>query len=145
MYALLLLGGHTIGTSGCQFFSYRLYNFTTGGNGADPTIDRSFVPQLQALCPQNGDNRVALDTGSQDRFDASYFKNLRTGRGVLESDQKLWTDASTKNFVQRYLGVRGLPGLNFNVEFGRSMVKMSNIGVKTGTDGEIRKVCSAIN
>jgi peroxidase len=38
-----------------------------------------------------------------------------------------------------------LLGLTFNVEFGRSMVKMSNIGVKTGTDGEIRKICSAFN
>lgn len=62
------------------------------------------------------------------------------GRGVLESDQKLWTDASTKTFVQRFLGVNA-----FNVEFGKSMVKMSNVDVKTGTEGEIRKICSAIN
>ena len=57
----------------------------------------------------------------------------------------LWTDSSTKNLVQRFLGVRGLLGLSFNVEFGRSMVKMSNIGIKSGTEGEIRKVCSAFN
>ncbi|CAN4110590.1 unnamed protein product [Withania somnifera] len=141
-----LVGGHTIGTSACQFFSYRLFNFTSTG-GPDPTIDPSFLPQLRALCPQNGDGskRVALDTGSVNNFDTSYFSNLRSGRGILESDQKLWTDASTKVFVQRFLGVRGLLGLTFGVEFGRSMVKMSNIEVKTGTTGEIRKVCSAIN
>ncbi|XP_050375964.1 peroxidase N1-like [Argentina anserina] len=142
-----LVGGHTIGTSACRFFSYRLYNFTTTGNGADPTINPSFVPQLRALCPQGGDaaKRVDLDTGSGARFDATFFTNLRNGRGILESDQKLWTDASTKSFVQRFLGVRGLQALNFNVEFGRSMVKMSNIGVKSATNGEIRRVCSAIN
>nr|AKN79297.1 peroxidase 4 [Betula platyphylla] len=141
-----LLGGHTIGTSQCQFFSYRLYNFTTSGN-ADPAINSAFLPQLQALCPQNGDGtkRVGLDTGSSNRFDTSFFTNLRGGRGVLESDQKLWTDASTQTFVQRFLGLRGLLGLSFSVEFGRSMVKMSNIDVKTGTNGEIRKLCSAIN
>ena len=124
-----------------------MYNFTTTGNGADPSINPSFLPQLQALCPQNGDNtrRVELDTGSQNQFDASFFSNLRNGRGVLESDQMLWTDSSTKNLVQRFLGVRGLLGLSFNVEFGRSMVKMSNIGIKSGTEGEIRKVCSAFN
>ena len=60
-------------------------------------------------------------------------------------DQKLREDASTRNYVQRFLGIRGLQALNFNVEFERSMVKMSNIGVKTGTEGEIRRVCSAIN
>ena len=56
------LGGHTIGTSACQFFRYRLHNFTTTGNGADPTINPSFLPQLRALCPQNGDatRRVGL-------------------------------------------------------------------------------------
>ncbi|KAL4614751.1 hypothetical protein ACB092_07G075800 [Castanea dentata] len=142
-----LVGGHTIGTSACQFFMYRLYNFTTTGNGADPSINPSFLPQLQALCPQNGDvtRRVGLDTGSETRFDASFFSNLKNGRGVLESDQKLWTDASTNTLVQQFLGIRGLLGLSFYVEFGKSMVKMSNIGVKSGTDGEIRKVCSAIN
>ena len=110
-------------------------------------MDATFVTQLQALCSANGDasRRVALDTGSSNTFDASYFTNLKNGRGVLESDQRLWTDASTKTFVQRFLGVRGLSGLNFNVEFGKSMVKMSNVGVKTGTEGEIRKVCSSIN
>lgn len=139
------IGGHTIGTTACQFFSNRLFNFT--GNGPDPSIDPSFVSQLQALCPQNSGatNRVALDNGSPNKFDTSYFDNLRKGRGILPSDQALWSDASTKTFVQRYLGIRGLLGLTFNVEFANSMVKMSNIGVKTGADGEIRKICSAFN
>lgn len=144
---LCTTGGHTIGTTACQFFRYRLYNFTTTGNGADPSITAAFVSQLQALCPQNGDGsrRIGLDTGSVNRFDNSFFANLRDGKGILESDQRLWTDASTKTFVQRFLGIRGLLGLTFNIEFGRSMVKMSNIEVKTGTVGEIRKVCSKVN
>ncbi|MQM13268.1 hypothetical protein Taro_046189 [Colocasia esculenta] len=143
-----LSGGHTIGTSACQFFRYRLYNFTTTGNGADPSIDPTFLPQLQALCPANGDGtrRVALDNGSVGRFDVSYFTNLRNNRGVLESDQKLWADASTRVFVQRFAGpIRGLLGLRFDVEFARAMVKMGDVGVKTGTDGEIRRVCTAFN
>ncbi|GLU07817.1 hypothetical protein SLE2022_247610 [Rubroshorea leprosula] len=138
-----LVGGHTIGTAACQTFSYRLYNFTS--NGPDPSIDPAFLSQLQSLCPQNGDGtrRVDLDTGSAGTFDLSFFTNLRNNRGILESDQKLWTDASTRPIVQRFLG--GSPPLRFSIEFGRSMVKMSNIGVKTGTDGEIRKICSAVN
>ncbi|KAK9134316.1 hypothetical protein Syun_013646 [Stephania yunnanensis] len=144
-----LVGGHTIGTASCQFFINRLYNFsTTTATGADPTIDPAFLPQLRALCPQNGDGsrRVALDTGSQNTFDDSYFKNLKNGRGILESDQKLWTDPATRTIAQRYTGtIRGLFGLRFGVEFARSMVKMSNIGVKTGSQGEIRRVCTAVN
>ncbi|KAL0335134.1 UNVERIFIED_CONTAM: Peroxidase N1 [Sesamum radiatum] len=141
-----LVGGHTIGTTACQFFRYRLYNFTSTG-GADPSINAAFLPTLQSLCPADGDGsrRVGLDNGSENRFDSTFFSNLRDGRGILESDQKLWTDDSTKSFVQRYLGVRGLLGLTFNVEFGRSMVKMSNVEIKTGSNGEIRRVCSAVN
>ncbi|KAB2628422.1 peroxidase N1-like [Pyrus ussuriensis x Pyrus communis] len=129
------------------FFRYRLYNFTTTGNGADETINPLFLAQLRSICPENGDTarRVDLDTGSASRFDATFFTNLKNGRGILESDQKLWTDATTKSFVQRFLGVRGLQALNFNVEFGKSMVKMSNIGVKSAANGEIRRICSAVN
>jgi peroxidase len=130
----------------CQFFNKRLYNFTTNV-ASDPSIDPSFLSQLQTLCPQNNGatNRVAFDTGSQNKFDNSYYANLKNGRGILQSDQALWNDASTKTFVQRYLGLRGLLGLTFNVEFGTSMVKMSNIEVKTGSNGEIRNICSAFN
>ena len=64
----------------------------------------------------------------------------------MQSDQVLWTDASTKSIVEKFMGMRGMPGSTiFNVEFGKAMVKMSNIEVKTGTEGEIRTKCSAIN
>ncbi|CAA7395095.1 unnamed protein product [Spirodela intermedia] len=141
-----LVGAHTLGTAQCQFFRYRLFNFTSDG-GPDPTIDGEFLTQLRTLCPADGDGtrRVALDSGSEGNFDLSYFNNLRGGRGVLESDQSLFSDASTRRFVQGYTGLlAGLVG-TFRVEFGVSMVKMSNIGVKTGNLGEIRRVCSSIN
>ncbi|KAK9989124.1 hypothetical protein SO802_029363 [Lithocarpus litseifolius] len=89
---VVLAGGHTIGTSACQSFQYRMYNFTKVRNGAvDPSISPAFLPQLRALCPQNGDGskRVALDTHSPNRFDTSYFRNMRIGQGILESDHML--------------------------------------------------------
>jgi peroxidase len=85
-----------------------------------------------------------LDKGSSATFDATFFSNVRDGNAALESDQRLWGDNSTKSFVQYYAG--GTFGVSsFNLAFTKSMVKLSNIGVKTGTDGEIRKVCSAFN
>ncbi|CAI0448540.1 unnamed protein product [Linum tenue] len=135
-----LSGAHTIGTAACQLFR-------GAASGADPSLDAAFVPQLRALCPQNGDGarRVAMDTGSPNRFDANYYGNLRSGRGVLESDAVLWADAGTRGLVQRFLGIRGLAGLTFGVEFGRSMVKMGNVEVKSGAAGEIRTLCTAVN
>jgi len=142
-----LVGAHTIGQTDCQFFSYRLFNFTATGN-ADPTISQAFLPQLRALCPPGGDpgRRVALDKDSPGAFDVSFFKNVRDGSAVLESDQRLWSDAATQAAVQRYAGnVRGLLGLRFAYEFPRAMVRMSSVAVKTGGQGEVRRRCSRIN
>nr|GEU72725.1 peroxidase N1-like [Tanacetum cinerariifolium] len=141
-----LSGAHTIGTAACALFSYRLYNYNNT-NGPDLTIDAAFLPTLRNLCPNGGDGtrRVTLDTGSVGRFDNSYYSNLRNRRGVLESDAALWNNPATQTLVNRFLGIRGLLGLRFNIEFGRSMVKMGNIEVKTGTQGEIRRVCTATN
>ncbi|KAL7608980.1 hypothetical protein Lser_V15G12681 [Lactuca serriola] len=85
-----LSGAHTIGTAACALFSYMLYNFNNT-NGPDTFIDQAFLPTLRNLCPNGGDGsrRVALDTGSQNRFDKSYYANLRNGRGVIEFDQVL--------------------------------------------------------
>ena len=144
-----LVGAHTIGQTDCQFFSYRLYNFTATGN-ADPTISQASLAQLRALCPPPSGapagRRVALDEGSPDAFDVSFFKNVRDGGAVLESDHRLWSDAATQGVVQKYAGnVRELFGLRFGYEFPKAMVRMSSIGVKTGGQGEIRRRCSRIN
>lgn len=80
------------------------------------------------------------------KFDASFFKNVRDGNAVLESDQRLSSDATTRNIMQNYAGsIRGLLGFRFDFEFPKAMVKMSSIEVKTGAEGEIRKLCSKIN
>lgn len=133
----IYIGGHTIGTAACRSLADRIYN----PNGTDPSIDPSFLPFLRRICPQNQPTkRVALDTGSQFRFDTSYFANMKKGHGVLRSDQVLWSDPSTRSIVQKYLATGP-----FNFDFGKSMIKMGNIGVMTGADGEIRRTCSAIN
>ncbi|XP_027902268.1 peroxidase 25 [Vigna unguiculata] len=142
-----LVGAHTIGQTECRFFSYRLYNFTTTGN-SDPTINQDFIAQLQALCPNkgNGLKRVSLDIDSPTKFDVSFFKNVRDGNAILESDQRLWGDPATQSIVQDYAGnIRGLLGLKFDYEFRKAMVKLGSVEVKTGTQGEIRKVCSKVN
>ncbi|XP_047951277.1 LOW QUALITY PROTEIN: peroxidase 25-like [Salvia hispanica] len=142
-----LVGAHTIGQTDCLFFRYQLYNFTITGS-ADPSITQAFLQPLQTLCPKAGDGslRVALDKDSQLKFDVSFFKNVRDGYGILKSDQRLWGDASTRRVVENYAGnVRGLLGVRFNFEFPKAMIKMSTIDVKTGVQGEIRKICSNFN
>lgn len=146
---VVLLGSHTIGTTSCALFRFRLYNFTNATeSGADPSIDPDFLPVLRALCPDggNGTVRVELDNESGTKFDLSFYTNLLNGRGVLQSDQFLWTDPRTQPFVRRLLNPFDYDGLYFPVEFGRAMIKMSLINVKTSpVNSEIRRVCTAFN
>ncbi|TXG73147.1 hypothetical protein EZV62_001726 [Acer yangbiense] len=144
--AVSLSGAHTIGQAKCATFSNRLFNF--GGTGSpDTTIETSMLSDLQSICPINGDgNRTtAFDRNSQDLFDNHYFQNLINNRGVLSSDQILYSSdeaaSTTKTLVQTYSTNPSL----FFTDFANSMIKMGNISPLTGSNGEIRKNCRVAN
>ncbi|GLU19458.1 hypothetical protein SLE2022_357090 [Rubroshorea leprosula] len=141
-----LSGGHTIGLAKCSTFSNRLFNFS--GNGSpDSTLDTSMLSDLQALCPVNGDGNktTVLDRNSADLFDNHYFQNLLTWKGLLGSDQILFSSdqaiSTTKSLVQIYSGNQPL----FFRDFANSMIRMGNITPLTGTSGQIRKNCRVVN
>ncbi|KAI4342017.1 hypothetical protein MLD38_026680 [Melastoma candidum] len=120
-----------------------LYNFAQGG-GPDPTIDPSFLPELESKCPRNGDvnARITIDHGSEDTFDDQILWNIGGGLAVLQSDAKLNNDPDPRSIHHSYFGTLSpFFGPSFEADFVQSMVK---IGVKTGTDGEIRKVLQFI-
>ncbi|KAF7837112.1 Peroxidase N [Senna tora] len=141
-----LSGAHTIGKARCTFFSNRLFNFSGTGT-PDSTLETEMLSDLQKLCPQNGDGNVTsvLDRNSEDLFDTHYFQNLLNGKGLLSSDQILFSSAeansTTKPLVQSY----SINSALFFQDFVNSMIRMGNINPKTGSDGEIRKNCRVIN
>lgn len=142
----MCIGGHTIGVSRCALFSNRLSNFS--GTGApDTTLSSSLLPELQAACPATGDgnNTVALDNRSRDLFDNRYFVNLVNGRGILQSDQILFSSdaalSTTKSIVQLYSS----NSTAFFCDFVNGMIKMGNISPLTGSNGQIRNNCRVVN
>ncbi|KQK22705.1 peroxidase N [Brachypodium distachyon] len=142
---VVLSGGHTIGRSRCALFSNRLANFSAT-NSVDPTLDSALASSLQQVCRGgDGNQTAALDDGSADAFDNHYFKNLLAKKGLLSSDQILFSSAdaaaATKALVQAY----GADSQRFFCDFGNSMVKMGNIAPLTGSAGQIRKKCRAVN
>ncbi|MQM10924.1 hypothetical protein Taro_043820 [Colocasia esculenta] len=138
-----LSGSHTIGLSRCTSFRQRLYNQT--GNGlADSTLEASFAAQLRQRCPRSGgdNNLFPLDLATPTRFDNLYFRNIVAGKGLLNSDQVLFTrSAATMELVRLYAENNAL----FLEQFAKSMVKMGNISPLTGSRGEIRKNCRRLN
>ncbi|AES63385.1 putative peroxidase [Medicago truncatula] len=143
---VLLSAAHTIGTTACFFMRKRLYEFFPFGS--DPTINLNFLPELKARCPKDGDVniRLAMDEGSDLKFDKSILKNIREGFAVLASDARLNDDFVTKSVIDSYFNpINPTFGPSFENDFVQSMVKMGQIGVKTGSVGNIRRVCSAFN
>ncbi|XP_021973329.1 peroxidase N [Helianthus annuus] len=144
---VILSGAHTFGKASCATFRNRLFNFS-GTSAPDSTLlDSNMVSVLQNLCPVNGDGRqtTALDWNSTENFDNHYFRNLVNGRGLLESDQVLYSSdeaiSTTRSLVELY-------SKNWQIfldDFKHSMVKLGNIQPLTGSSGEIRKNCRVVN
>ncbi|XP_071720586.1 peroxidase 27-like [Rutidosis leptorrhynchoides] len=138
---VVLSGGHTIGMSHCSSFTSRLYNFTGKGD-TDPTMDPNYIAQLKKKCKPADPTTIAeLDPGSFLTFDDSYYRLLTKRRGLLTSDAALLDDPETKAYLIQATGHDS----TFFEDFGVSMIKMGRIGVLTGSEGEVRKVCSKIN
>ncbi|WCJ32421.1 Peroxidase superfamily protein [Euphorbia peplus] len=141
-----LSGGHTIGQAKCGTFNNRLFDFNTTGV-PDPTVESTLLSNLQSFCPSNGDTTrtTALDQNSTDLFDNHYFDNLLNNKGLLGSDQILFSSpeaiSTTKSIVESYSSNSKL----FFDDFANSMIKMGNISPLTGSNGQIRRNCRLVN
>ncbi|XP_009787653.1 peroxidase 27-like [Nicotiana tabacum] len=139
---VVLSGSHTIGISHCSSFNNRLYNFTGKGD-TDPSLDPNYIKRLKMKCsPTDQNSIVEMDPGSVRTFDTSYYNLVAKRRGLFTSDSALLDDKETKGYLKEQALNHGS---TFFKDFGESMVKMGRIQVLTGTQGEIRKVCTKIN
>ncbi|EEF27512.1 Peroxidase 22 precursor, putative, partial [Ricinus communis] len=139
-----LSGGHTFGRAQCFTFSQRLVDFN--GTGApDTSLNTTYGDTLRALCPVNGTPSVLtdLDSATPDAFDNRYFSNLLSGKGLLQSDQELFSTpgADTAGIVTNF----STSQTAFFESFVVSMIRMGNLSVLTGTDGEVRLNCRVVN
>ncbi|KAI3892871.1 hypothetical protein MKW92_045862 [Papaver armeniacum] len=131
-----LSGGHTIGVGNCSSFTNRLYPTQ------DPTMNQSFANNLKMTCPKADTiNTTVLDIRSPNVFDNKYYVDLMNRQGLFTSDQDLYMDNRTRPIVTSF-------GVNQTLFFERfvfSMIKMGQLNVLTGTEGQIRVNCSARN
>lgn len=140
-----LLGAHTVGNSLCSFFSDRLFSFQGSGK-PDPSMDPTLVAKLTKVCPSptstsTQDPNVFLDQNTSFIFDNSFYKQLQLKRGILQIDQELASDRSTKNMVNSFASNGNL----FSQSFLAAIIKLGKIEVLTGNNGEIRTNCRAVN
>ncbi|PWZ30563.1 Cationic peroxidase SPC4 [Zea mays] len=131
-----LSGGHTIGLGHCASFESRLFP------RQDPTLNATFAGHLRRTCPAKGtDRRTPLDVRTPDAFDNKYYVNLVNREGLFTSDQDLFSNPGTRPLVERFARSQR----DFFDQFAFSVVKMGQIKVLTGAQGQIRRNCSARN
>ncbi|KAJ4777909.1 Peroxidase [Rhynchospora pubera] len=138
-----LSGAHTIGRSHCTSFSNRLYNFNST-TASDPTLDSTYASQLTQSCPQGSNDPtlvVPMDPSTPYTMDTNYYSNILANKVLFTSDQTLITNSSTAASVR----MNAMNRMLWRNKFAAAMVKMGQIEVLTGSDGEIRKVCSVVN
>lgn len=134
-----LSGSHSIGNARCFSIVFRLYN-QSGSGRPDPTIEPKFREKLDRLCPLGGDESVIGDLdATPEVFDNQYFRDLVSGRGFLNSDETLFTNVKTREFVLQF----SRSGCEFFNAFVEGMIKMGDL--QSGRPGEIRRNCRVAN
>ncbi|KAF8689397.1 hypothetical protein HU200_041940 [Digitaria exilis] len=143
---VVLLGAHTVGATHCSVIKSRLYSYGGKPGATDPSMDPALASVYKKyVCPNvssSDGNAVFLDDQwTAVKVDNHYYRNLQLHRGVLSCDQNLYTDGSTRSFVDQLAN----DGSTFLTQFAKVLVKLSEVNVLTGTQGEVRKVCNKFN
>lgn len=137
-----LSGAHTFGRVHCAQVARRFFGFNST-TGYDPLLSDTYATKLRTMCPQpvDGTSRIPTEPITPDQFDEHYYTAVLQDRGILTSDSSLLVNAKTGRYVKEYAQNRTV----FFERFAAAMLKMGRFGVKLGTEGEIRRVCSAVN
>ncbi|GFP92295.1 lignin-forming anionic peroxidase [Phtheirospermum japonicum] len=112
--------------------------YTTGATSmpiSPPHVGGSVRPRVE------NDRLAPLDLVTPNSFDNNYFRNLVQRRGLLQSDQVLFSGGSTDSIVTEYVNNPA----TFASDFAAAMVRMGNIQPLTGQSGIIRRTCGAVN
>ncbi|XP_065879719.1 peroxidase 20 [Euphorbia lathyris] len=142
-----LSGSHTMGNARCISFRQRVYEVSSEERYDDKYKRYSpFRRVLRSICPRSGrDNQLApLDYTTPARFDNHYFHNILQGQGLLGSDNVLVMEDEEGEIMEKVWAYASNQRLFFH-SFAHSMVKMGNINVLTGNQGDIRKNCRLLN
>ncbi|XP_047057327.1 peroxidase 1-like [Lolium rigidum] len=138
---VILSGAHTVGRSFCSSFLPRIWNNTTAI--VDAGLSPAYATLLQTLCPStpNANTTTAIDPSTPAVLDNNYYKLLSLNLGLFFSDNQLRTNATLNTSVNSFSANETL----WKEKFVAAMVKMGNIEVLTGTQGQIRLNCSVVN
>ncbi|PIA55861.1 hypothetical protein AQUCO_00700290v1 [Aquilegia coerulea] len=135
-----LSGGHSIGRSFCAAILGRHNNFNNTGK-PDPTLNSDLAAKLRKQCVALTD-LVDMDTITPNTLDNKYYRGLLENKGLFTSDAALLTNKETLKEVKSN---DFLPSAYWENKFVKAMIKMGEIDVLTGHEGQIREKCYVVN
>lgn len=144
---VVLSGAHSIGKVHCILFDYRLN--LSSNDPINPSMEPSYAAYMKKQCePPNlktYEERekivVEFDPLSSFRLDNVYYRDLLRGRGLLQSDQALASDPQTSELVNHF----AFNPITWTWKFVNAMIRLGDVNVLTGNEGQIRKSCRATN
>ncbi|BBN03567.1 peroxidase [Marchantia polymorpha subsp. ruderalis] len=119
---IVLSGGHSIGQLHCGAFFERLWDFQ-GQNITDPSMDPEFAESLKAQCPRDNPLLFKGADSTNATFDAVYYSDLLTHKGLMDSDVALMSDPLGVEYAIKAVQ----DPYYFLFEFGMAMINMGNI------------------
>ncbi|KNA15213.1 hypothetical protein SOVF_100420 [Spinacia oleracea] len=140
---VVLLGGHSVGSTHCHNFKHRLYNFHNTGK-PDARMHTGMLYALKKICPKKGGSNSKVyfkhNPRNHYRIDNGFYKHLLVNQAILEIDANIASSPLTNSIVKN---LAYSPDY-FRNRFGPAMVNMGRIGVLTGNQGQIRRSCSRV-
>ncbi|CAN6446529.1 unnamed protein product [Victoria cruziana] len=136
-----LSGAHSIGVSHCPSLSGR--QFSSYPPESPLYLDSKYAAKLRQMCPKTGPTvpELFMDAYTPVALDNKYYVGLLNHKGLFPSDATLLTDLGTRKLVETYARDRHY----WARKFAAAMIKMGEVQVKTGKQGEIRRKCYGVN
>lgn len=136
-----LSGAHTIGQTRCQAANTQLTPT------ASMDLSPPFAANLSKIClsedqaASRSHLTLHLDGSTPNTFDNAFYKNVLKKTVIFHSDAALLHDEEAAYHVRTFASSQA----TFFQQFSLSFAKMSQIGVLTGDEGEVRMSCTIPN
>ncbi|KAK4493529.1 hypothetical protein RD792_018138 [Penstemon davidsonii] len=134
---VLLIGAHSIGEAQCRNVADRFGNEEKRKEINPRYLDKLHV-HIQCVDPNQ---TLPFDRLSHHHMDAAFYKQLLASETLLESDHNLMKEPNANALMKKYADDQD----GWLAKFTQSIIKLGNIEVLTGDQGEIRKQCNAFN
>ncbi|KAG8383225.1 hypothetical protein BUALT_Bualt05G0162300 [Buddleja alternifolia] len=134
---VVLNGAHSIGTAHCTVVSGRFFD-----PEKSKEIDQGYVIKMRplAMC-RNETQDLPFDPYSHHKMDSRFYKELLQNRALLESDHNLAKDGHANEIMKKLVDDQK----GWLEKFTKAIVKLGEVEVLTGDQGQIRKQCRAVN